>query len=264
MHARQSQAPARADPPAIVLVHGLVISSAYMVPTALGLAPYRAVLAPDLPGFGQSEDPPRILTVPGLAEALADWMDAVGLHRAVLVGNSLGCQVIVELAARWPTRVAAAVLTAPTMDPSAGPAAQVGRWMRDWFRERPSLLLANLRDYRNAGLRRAYRTFRHALDHDIESRLPGVTAPTLVLHGSRDPIVSQRWVERLTGLLPQGELRIIDGAPHALNYSAPVPTVAEIVGFLERLEAGRSGCPVTSPARHSSSPPDPAVSAIPR
>jgi pimeloyl-ACP methyl ester carboxylesterase len=48
----------------VVLVHGLMISSLYMVPTARCLAPHVPVYAPDLPGFGLSGKPRRVLSVP--------------------------------------------------------------------------------------------------------------------------------------------------------------------------------------------------------
>ena len=54
----------------MVLVHGLVVSSHYMVPTLKRLAAYHLVYAPDLPGFGESEKPRRILDVTGLSDSL--------------------------------------------------------------------------------------------------------------------------------------------------------------------------------------------------
>ncbi len=86
--------------PPIVLVHGIAVSSRYMVPVAEELAPFASVHAPDLPGFGRSAKPRRTLTVPELARALLAWLDAAGLERPLLLGNSLGCQVVVDLAAR--------------------------------------------------------------------------------------------------------------------------------------------------------------------
>lgn len=206
----------------VVLVHGLVISSLYMVPTARRLAPFRAVFAPDLPGFGRSAKPRHALGVPELADALAAWLDAVGLGRAVLVGNSPGCQVIADLAARCPGRAEAVVLAGPTMDPAARSAPeQVLRWLHDWVYERPSLALAHLRDYYQAGIPRALRTFGHALQDRIEEKLPRVQAPALVVRGSRDPIVPQRWAEEAVRLLPRGRLVVIPGGSHCVNYTTP-------------------------------------------
>src|SRR5947199_1657332 len=75
--ARVSATPLPATAPAVVLVHGLVVSSRYMLPTARRLARYCRVCLPDLPGYGHSAKPPRVLDVPALADALDEWMQAV-------------------------------------------------------------------------------------------------------------------------------------------------------------------------------------------
>jgi pimeloyl-ACP methyl ester carboxylesterase len=58
----------------------------------------------DLPGFGLSDDPGTVLDVPEHAEHVAAWLAAARLPSAVVVGNSFGCQVAVELAVRHPAR----------------------------------------------------------------------------------------------------------------------------------------------------------------
>ncbi len=115
MHARISTT--ATTPPPIVLVHGLGVSGRYLLPTAERLAPFHPVYVPDLPGFGKSAHPPRALDIPELTDALAAWMDTFHLADACLVGNSLGCQFIVDLALRYPRLIRWAVLIGPTMDP---------------------------------------------------------------------------------------------------------------------------------------------------
>src|SRR5438874_11533475 len=90
--------------PAVVLVHGLVIASTYMLPTAERLAPFCRVLAPDLPGYGKSFKPWPILDMAVLADALAAWMNALEIARAHLVGTSFGCQIIAQVAVPYPHR----------------------------------------------------------------------------------------------------------------------------------------------------------------
>ena len=91
--------------PVVVLVHGFIISSRYMAPLAERLSPSFNVYAPDLPGFGWSESPRRLLGLDELANSLVAWMAAVDLPSVSLLGNSFGCQVIAEFAARYPERV---------------------------------------------------------------------------------------------------------------------------------------------------------------
>jgi pimeloyl-ACP methyl ester carboxylesterase len=202
--------------PTVVLVPGIGLSHRVMLPIAELLAPHLGVRAPDPPGFGRSDKPRRPLDVPALADALAAWIDAADVGRPAVVGNSFGCQVIVELAARHPDRVTCAVLQGPTMDPAARSLPrQTWRWLRDTVQERPDPR-ARLRDYRDAGLRRVLATYRLALRDRVEDKLPGVVAPTLVVRGSDDPIVSQAWDETVAGLLPAGQLVVTGSGAHTL------------------------------------------------
>jgi pimeloyl-ACP methyl ester carboxylesterase len=219
----------------VVLVHGLVASSLYMVPTAKRLAPFYPVYAPDLPGFGRSDKPSRTLKVPELADALGAWMDAERLERVVLVGNSLGCQVVADLAARAPHKVGGIVLTGPSVDPTARTRGkQFMRLLLDATRERPSLIFVWLRDLYEAGLLGAWQTSAHALEDYIEEKLPRVRAPALVVCGTRDPVAPQAWAEQVSRLLPRGRLAVIRGGPHALNYTTPDELALLIREFIKR------------------------------
>src|SRR5439155_22770707 len=141
---------------------------------------------PDLPGWGKSEKPPHALTVPQAADALADWMRQMDLSRACLIGNSLGCQFIIDLAVRYPELVGRAVLVGPTVDPSArtliGPTL---RGTRDLLREPLSYWPLLARDYLVTGPIRTLVTLRHALADPVLEKLPQVEAPTLVVRGRR-------------------------------------------------------------------------------
>src|SRR3954470_4052954 len=108
------------DAPTIVLVHGVAVSNRYLLPLAERLAPRARVYVPDLPGYGLSDHPlGRDMTVTELADALLTWMDRIELERPHFLGNSFGCQVIADLAARHPNRVDRIVFQGPTVDPHA-------------------------------------------------------------------------------------------------------------------------------------------------
>ncbi|PSB17387.1 alpha/beta hydrolase [filamentous cyanobacterium CCP2] len=233
IHTRVSAEPVPADAPVIVLVHGLVISSRYMVPTAELLAPNYRVYAPDLPGYGESEKPAHLLTLPELAETLHRWMDEMAIERAVFLGNSLGCQKIVELAVRHPERVERAILQGPTIDRHARNfPIQFSRILIDSPHEESSQVFVQLYDYWKAGFPRIVHTIRMALEDPIEQKLPQVKVPTLVVRGSLDPVVPQKWAEEVTRLLPQGQLKVIPGVAHTINYSAPLELVRVVEAFL--------------------------------
>lgn len=233
MHARVHVAAAPANAPSIVLVHGLGVSSRYMMPTARLLSAHARVYAPDLPGFGLSDKPRRALSIPELARALSLWMKANELERAVLLGNSLGAQIIVDFAVSFPEQVERAILIAPTIDPRARSfSRQVARLLLDALREPFGLVAIAAADYLRAGLARGAQTLRYALADRIEDKLPRLHAPTLVVRGGRDPIVPQGWVEDATRLLPHARLICIPAAAHAVNYNAPDELVREVLWFL--------------------------------
>lgn len=226
----------------LVCVHGAVIAGAYLLPLAARLAQDRRVLVPDLPGYGRSEHPARVLDVPALADALVSWMDANELRRVALLGHSLGAQVAAHVAAAHPARVERLVLIAPTVDPRARTARQqLWRLVRDAPRERRSLVALELRDLRRCGLRRALATMRIAVADAIETVLPRVSAPALVVRGEHDRLVPRGWAREVAHLLPRARAVEIAGGPHAVNYARP-RLVSEVVRpFLQGGAAAGTG-----------------------
>ncbi len=238
-HARTAP---RAGAPAVVLVHGIGVSSRYMVPLAEALATFASVHALDLPGFGRSTKPRRTLTTSELGRALSAWLERAGVETPVVVGNSFGCQVAVELAVREPARLRGVVLVGPTVDPAARNAArQIARWVASGLVERPSLLLVLGRDYLDAGPARIWRTFEESLGDPIAEKLRRVAVPALVVRGSRDPIVPARWAERAAALLPRGRLAVVPGGGHALNYSRPRDLARLVRAFVSELDDSADG-----------------------
>jgi 2-hydroxy-6-oxonona-2,4-dienedioate hydrolase len=250
MHSRYSieRAPAGRQP--VVLVHGLVVSSAYVAPALLELAPDHPSYAPDLPGYGWSAKPPRQYDLTKQADYLAGWMTTVGLGRTAIVGCSLGTQIVSLLAVRHPELVERAVLLGPTMDPAGrSRLVSLSRWARELPHEVPMMPLM-LRDYARAGLRRAMHAFEMALADRPEERFPHMSMPTLVVRGELDPIVPQGWAETVTELLPHARLTVVERQAHALNLTAPAEFARIVRQFLDEgasLDASGALAPIGSP-----------------
>jgi pimeloyl-ACP methyl ester carboxylesterase len=206
----------------VVLVHGLGVSSRYMVPAIRALSPDFLVYAPDLPGYGRTPGPRHALSIRDLSDSLVEWMTAMDIEKPLFVGNSMGCQILVELAVRFPTRVERLVLIGPTMDRAArsGP-KQVWRLVRDTFREAPSQPLVVAYDYLRFGPRRFRQTFYDALADRIERKLPRIQVPVLVMRGANDPIVPRAWAHELADLAPNGRYAEVGDTGHTVNYMSP-------------------------------------------
>jgi 2-hydroxy-6-oxonona-2,4-dienedioate hydrolase len=237
-----------------VLVHGYGVSGSYMLPLAQSLAPSFSVFAPDLPGYGRSQRPRRPLGIAELATALAGWLDKAELQRSAFVANSMGCQIVTELAVRLPERVGPMVLIGPTVDPQRRAARhQLLAGLRDAGREPRSLLALAARDDAVAGVGALVATARSALADRIEQRLPLIAQPTLVVRGEHDAFVGQRWAERVSALLPRSRLVVVPREPHAVHYTRP-DLIARIAHKLlaEEGEQAGSQLPWRLPHRHVS------------
>jgi pimeloyl-ACP methyl ester carboxylesterase len=103
--------------PDVVLIHGLGSAKSSFLDLAAAMAAAgRRVHAVDLPGFGSSSKPLRAdYGARWLAGQLLAWMDAAGIERAHVVGNSMGGRVALELALREPGRVGGVVALAPAV-----------------------------------------------------------------------------------------------------------------------------------------------------
>ena len=114
---------ASADAVPLVHVHGFAISGTYMEPTAALLATDRRTYVPDLPGMGRSMRQPQRPDLQGLATSLVHYLDELGIERATFVGNSLGCPIIIEVAASYRDRIDRVVLVSPAGGPNNQPLA---------------------------------------------------------------------------------------------------------------------------------------------
>jgi pimeloyl-ACP methyl ester carboxylesterase len=212
--------------PPLLLLHGLGCSAEAWAPTLSELAHRggldRPAYAVDLPGFGRSGGPRRALGVAQLADWTVRLMDILGIPRAHLAGNSLGCQVALALARRHPGRAASLVLAGASTggDLVSLPAMALGL-LWDGLIE-PGFWDGSLpRMYLQAGPRRYLETVaRMRADHPV--LLAGaVVAPCLVVRGDRDAAVPERAARALADALPGGAFLSVEGSPHAVPYAAP-------------------------------------------
>jgi pimeloyl-ACP methyl ester carboxylesterase len=101
---------------AIIFLHGTRLTGAQWAVQAAALDDEFLCFTPDLPGHGSAADIP--FTLAGAAETVAEMIDAKGGGRAIVVGLSLGGYVAMEVAARWPERVAGLVLAGSSAEPT--------------------------------------------------------------------------------------------------------------------------------------------------
>jgi pimeloyl-ACP methyl ester carboxylesterase len=245
VHGRASDRAIAGEPVAArhaVFVHGLGMATDYLEPAMRLVARELAVSALDLPGFGRSRLPRQILSLGELADALTTWMAARGIVAPILVGQSHGCQVVVEAVAREPRLSSGLVLNAPTMIAEhRAPGAQLLRVARDTPREPLALVPHVVRDWARAGPARMIATLRDAVQDRIEDKLARVDVPVTIVNGARDPVSPPEWGERLarlTGTHVGGtgaRYVVVPDAAHAVPFSRPAALAAEVMGMARRL-----------------------------
>jgi pimeloyl-ACP methyl ester carboxylesterase len=158
------------------------------------------------------------LAIPERAERLAGALDGP----ALVVANSMGCQIAAELAIRRPELVEGLVLVGPTVDPGARSVSRhVSRFIGDVWYEPLSLTAIALRDYLATGPLTVLRQALLALEHRIEDLLPQIEQPAVVVRGAHDPISPHAWAREVAALLPHGRLVTVAGAAHAAHFSQP-------------------------------------------
>jgi len=219
--------------PTVILIHGLSISSRYERPCLRRLAASCRVYAPDLPGYGCSDDPPDTLSIGDLAGTLGRWLDVVGLDHVALVGDSLGAHVAASLARQRADTISHLVLSGLSLDSTGRRRiTQVLRATRDIPREPVSLLPLHVRDAFNAGPGRVLRTLDSAIADPFYDRLDELTMPTLVVRGEHDPLAPPEWPRSVAARLPRGSFVEVPGAPHAVNYARPDAYAALILDWI--------------------------------
>lgn len=220
----------------LVHLHGFAISGAYLMPTARALATRGVNVVPDLPGYGCSERRDRVLGIPALAETTLAILDRLNIDKAVLVGNSMGCAISLEMAYEAPERIHSLVLVSPAGGVHNQPMSRaLGQLARDAFRESPRMFPVALPDYVRFGPLNGLRLFRELTRFPSLDRLLHTPVPTLAVLGVRDPLmpapervreVARRAPEHLT-------VAVVEEAAHAVNFSHPVALAGLIEMWLD-------------------------------
>ncbi len=227
-------------PPVFVLVHGLGVSSDLFRAVTDRLRHLGRVVVFDLPGFGGVPHPRDPLSIPEFARGIDAALQELGVVRPVLVGHSMGAQVVVELARLNPAWRGRMVLVGPVLHvrqrtlPSAGAA-----FVRSAVHERPGSALVSVRGYLTAGLRWPLELLPSMLRYKIEDRIADLGGRLVIVHGEHDRLCPAAWAERLLNRSgAEGSVVMVEGAAHQV-----VVDHADVVAVAAVAAAGRAPLP---------------------
>lgn len=260
------------DSPTFILLHGFGANVFTWQEVIDELGVYGRVIAFDRPAFGLTE---RLMpgewqenpyTPQAQVKLVVGLMDALGVDKAILMGNSAGGAIAAQVALEHPERVQALVLVDAAILKGGGAPAwtrpllytpqmnRVGPLIMRQFAGEPGLNFiksawSNPERLTEATLE-GYRKPLQAHNWDkalweltkasrwvkLEPRLPELTMPTLVISGANDNIVPSTESEKVARLIPDAQFALFDSCGHLPQEECPVVFVETVAEWLTTVE----------------------------
>ncbi len=247
----------------VVLIHGYTNDARNWAPLLPYLDTRLRLILVDLRGHGASSKPPCCYDRIDMAYDVRLLMDHLGIRRADVIGHSLGSIIAQTFAETWPQRVRSVVLISSTggyrTGCTKGPPADApplpqlraallrqhdpidpnGRFMSDWYGTTqpsdPELLRLQKRD----AARIPVRVWLAILDQavtgiDLQTTLPRLKAPTLLLWGAKDTLMGEDDRCSLMRALHQAQVKIFKNYGHNPFWQDPAAVAAAINPFLAK------------------------------
>lgn len=226
-----------ADPPVVVMHHGIGSSSHIFDGWIPALALTHRILRFDMRGHGASARPDATpIDMDRLSDDLLAVMDAASVHRAHLVGESIGATIALHTALRAPERAISLTFSngahvGASIESIAGWRRMIeddgmmawsdfmmqGRFAPDaiapdawrWFRDQQA----------TACPATVLRMLQALVGADLLGGLAGLRPRLLILHPDRSPFVPVAVAADLAARVPNSRLHVIGGARHGLPFS---------------------------------------------
>lgn len=232
---------------AVIVMHGWGCrADTVRVLADAATTPATTVYNLDMPGFGNSTEPPEPWGVADYADFVERFMAAEGIEHPVLIGHSFGGRVAIVLAARG-------VASKLILVDAAGvkPRRSLGYYIKVYSFKTARRLAVLLAGKKRGGAivermrRRAgsadysssspmmRRVMSRVVNEDLRHMMPDIKVPTLLIWGEKDtatPLADARIMERL---IPDAGLVVYPGASHYSFLDRPAQTVAIVRSFLK-------------------------------
>jgi pimeloyl-ACP methyl ester carboxylesterase len=254
------------DAPPVVLIHGYTDSARDWATLAPLLAPKFRLIIVDLRGHGASGKPDCCYTRFDFAHDIKLLLTTLRLNSAAIVGHSLGSVVAQTFAELWPESTRRLILVSSTgtsfgLDESVGKVGSVtplvqswlagvarlrdpidpdSPFMRDWWKESMSINpeFFSSRQRHDAATIPAH-VWRDIADQtllgdDLRRMLPRIRAPTLLVWGGRDTVMSEAGRKALRAGIKGNEVRIFPALGHDLFWEDPRAVGSVMISFLEK------------------------------
>lgn len=233
-------------PHAVIVMHGWGCKASTMDLLAKAATlPQTTVYNLDLPGFGESSEPPASWGVYDYAELIEDFVKALGLDKVSLIGHSYGGRIAIVYASRNPVEKVILVDAA-----GIKPRRSLKYYTKVYSFKLAKHALPYLVGQKKAdeiinGMRRkagssdysqASNVMRavmsRSVNQDLTKHLPAIKAPTLLIWGEKDTATPIRDARKMERLIPDAGLVSYPEAGHYSFLDRPAQTAAVVSNFL--------------------------------
>ena len=235
------------DRPPVLLLHGSGGSHLGWPPQIRRLSSQR-IFTVDLPGHGKSEGVGR-QEITEYGKAVIEFMNAVHLSAAVMVGFSMGSAIALSLALQYRKRVlglgliggGAKMRVAPsTLEMAANPStflAAVQKIIENSYSSAVDPRLKELAEEQMAETRQAvlYGDFLACDAFDVMNRVKKIHVPALLICGSADRMTPPNRSEYLRDQIEGAEMHIVEEAGHMVMIEQPNQVANLLSAFLDKI-----------------------------
>jgi pimeloyl-ACP methyl ester carboxylesterase len=231
----------------LVLIHGAGGTHLNWPPQIRRLPGCR-VFALDLPGHGKSRDNRGCQSIEEYTRHILSWFEAVGLHRAIFVGHSMGSAIALNVGLGYPQQVLGLVLigsgvqlpvNVALLEEASNSATysnavdMVVRWSFSLDAPANLTVLASrrMRETRQSVF---YGDLLACNAFNVKGRLEQVRCPTLVVCGEQDKMTPIRANQYLASQIPDARLELVAGAGHMVMLEQPDNVASLLRNFLEQ------------------------------
>jgi pimeloyl-ACP methyl ester carboxylesterase len=212
----------------VVFLHG-ASGAPVVLPFMEKLATRYDVIVPDHPGYGQTDEPEWLENIHDVAYFYLDFLQALKLEKAVVIGSSMGGWMAMEMAVRNTARIGAVVLVSPAghFAEGAQPAdifllpqeEMVRKLFHDQKLAEQRLAIPETPESIDLGLKNRHTTARLAWEprlHDpfLPKWLHRIDVPVSIVWGAQDQILPVATAHDLKRLIPHAELNIFESCGH--------------------------------------------------
>jgi len=247
----------------VVLIHGYTDNARDWVPLIPYLDPRLRLIVVDIRGHGASAKPECCYARVDFAYDIKLLLDVLHIQSADVVGHSLGSIIAQTIAEYWPERVHKVVLISSTGAPSEAekraarkktdpapldfrgpiqtlndPIDPESPFMIEWYASPTPVDPDFLRRERRDAAQIPVKVWLAILDQgvtglDLQSTLPRLTAPTLLMWGAKDPIFGSADRSSLRRALPKAQVIVYPSYGHNAFWEAPAVVARDLNLFLE-------------------------------